>query len=118
MNPSQKIINFGAQRVLTKKDKRKDKSGNDGTSKLVKLVNRSLLPVEFTVAIVPSSTVPALQEGEVLSVTRADRSTNPVGEIMLKPNEECTVKVAFCPRTRIPSFSEEVSEGDKTPTQG
>lgn len=101
---------------MMKKDRR-DKKASEGSSKLVKLINRSPLPAEFSVAIVPSSTVPALQDKGVLTVTRADRNTDPTGEITLKPNEECTVKVSFCPKTRIPPFSEEVSglNNDKKP---
>ena len=99
---------------MKKSDKKKDKDEKEGTSKLVKLKNCSPLPVEFTVAIVPSSTVAALQEKGVLTVTRADRNTSPTGEIKLRPQEECTVKVCFNPTTRIPPFSEEVSPKGKT----
>ena len=89
-NPARKVYNLGALRV------------GETASKRVKLVNRSALPVTFTVSIVPSAPVPALQQHGVLSV-KADKD-----EIILMPNKETTVEVAFSPKARIPQFIEEV----------
>jgi len=88
-NPAQKIVSFGAVSVGSK------------TTKLVKVVNRSLTPITFTVTIAPSSAA-ALQQDGMLSVA-------PTSEITLKANGGSqTIEVTFKPTVRVPSFSEEV----------
>ena len=84
---------------------------HEKSSKKVKLVNRSPLAVTFTVNIVPSAQVPALQEAGVLSVSFCPNKGQQLGpdkEITLKPKETITVEVLFCPTSRVPQFSEEV----------
>ena len=67
------------------------------------MVNHSPIPVTFGVFIVPSSSVPELQEEGVLTVS-------PSGETTLNPNEKgCEISVTFSPKARVPQFSEEVS---------
>lgn len=100
MESVQKVINLGALLV------------NDKSLKKAKLINRSLLAVTFTVNIVPSAQVPALQEEGVISVSFCPARGQLLGaakEITLKPKEEVTVQVSFCPTVRVPQFSEEVS---------
>ena len=90
-NPAQKVVNFGALRI------------NDTATKSVKLVNHSPIPLTFTLSILPSSSTPALQDDEILSVS-------PSGEMMLKANGGCcNVSATFSPKSRVPHFSEEVT---------
>ena len=94
-NPTQKIVNFGALQL--------DKNGTATCSRTVNLVNRSLTPLSPSLSIVPSSSVPALQEEKVLTV-------KPKGEIPLKANGgSCKVTVTFSPTCRVPQFTEEVT---------
>lgn len=89
-NPTQKVVNFGAVTIGSK------------TTKLVKVINRSLTSITFTVSIAISSAVLALQQDGILSIA-------PTSEITLKPNGGThTVEVTFNPTMRVPSFSEEV----------
>lgn len=84
---------------------------HEKSSKKVKLVNKSPLAVTFTVNIVPSAQVPALQEVGVLTVSFCPAKGQQLGpdkEITLKPKEIVTVEVSFCPTVRVPQFSEEV----------
>ncbi len=75
---------------------------NEKATKKVKVVNRSPIPVSFTASIMPSSSVPELQEEGVLSVA-------PAGEIVLRPNgKPCEISVTFHPKARVSQFSEEV----------
>ena len=88
-NPAQKVVSFGAVSVGSK------------TTKPVKVVNRSLTPITFTVTIAPSSAA-ALQQDGMLFVA-------PTSEITLKANGGSqTIEVTFKPSMRVPSFSEEV----------
>ena len=90
-NPAQKIVNFGALCI------------NDTVTKTVKLVNRSPAPLTFLLSLLPSSSIPALQEEGVLSVT-------PSKEITLKANTGTyNVNITFSPQSRVPHFSEEVT---------
>lgn len=90
-NPSQKIVNFGALRI------------GDTVTRSVKLVNRSPISLTFMLSILPSSSIPALQEEGVLAV-------NPSGEITLKANNgSCNISTIFSPKSRVPHFSEEVT---------
>ena len=90
-NPAQKIVNFGALRI------------NDVVTKTVKLVNHSPTPLTFMLSLLPSSSIPALQEEDVLAVT-------PSGEVTLKANNgSCSVNAVFSPKSRVPHFSEEVT---------
>ena len=94
-NPSQKIIKFGALRL-------NDKDVAYST-RTVRLVNRSPATLSPSVSIVPSSSIPALQEEGVLTV-------EPSGEIPLKANGgTCDITIAFNPTCRIPQFTEEVT---------
>ncbi len=76
---------------------------NERATKRVKVVNQSPIPVSFTPSIMPSSSVPELQEEGVLSVS-------PAGEISLKPSRPCEISVSFQPRARVSQFSEEVGK--------
>ena len=94
-NPVQKIVNFGALQL--------DENGTAKSSKTVRLVNRSPANLSPALSIVPSSSIPALQEDGVLTV-------EPMGEIPLKANGgSCSVTVTLAPTCRIPQFSEEVT---------
>lgn len=56
--------------------------------------------------------MPALQEGGVISVYFCPIRGQVLGqdkEITLQPKEEVVVEVSFCPRLRVPHFTEEVS---------
>lgn len=89
-NPSQKVVNFGALRI------------GDKVCKNLKLLNHSPIPVSFNLSLVPSSSVPELQEAGVLMV-------KPTDEVVLKANGGfCTVSALFEPKLRVPQFSEEV----------
>ena len=89
-NPAQKVVNFGALRI------------HNTVTKSVKLVNHSPIPLTFTLSILPSSSTPALQDEDILSVT-------PSGEVTLKANGGCcSVNATFSPKSRVPHFSEEV----------
>ncbi|KAL5467034.1 hypothetical protein EMCRGX_G031201 [Ephydatia muelleri] len=90
VNPAQRTVNFGALRV------------NQTATKKVKLVNRSPIPVVFSVSIVPSSSVPALQADGVFSVS-------PSGELTLPPTAIKEIEVTFSPKSRVTQFSEEVT---------
>lgn len=95
-NSSQKIVNFGALRL-------DEKGGAAHSSRTVRLVNRSPAPLTPSLSIVPSSSVPALQEEGVLSV-------RPSSEISLKANGgTCDVTLTFAPTCRVPQFSEELT---------
>lgn len=81
-NPAQKVVNFGAVKIGSK------------NTKLVKVINRSLTSITFTVSI--------LQQEDMLSIA-------PTNEITLKANGGThTIEVTFTPTMRVPSFSEEV----------
>lgn len=89
-NPAQKVVNFGAVSIGSK------------TTKLVKVINRSLTSITFTVSVALSSAVLALQQEGILSIA-------PTSEITLKANGGThTIEVTFKPTVRVPSFSEEV----------
>ena len=90
-NPAQKMVNFGALRVA------------DTVTKTVKLINHSPTPLSFMLSLLPSSSIPALQEDGVLVVS-------PSSEVTLKPHSgSCNVCVTFSPKSRVPHFSEEVT---------
>ena len=90
-NPTQKMVNFGALRV------------GDTVTRTVKLVNHSPTPLNFMLSLLPSSSIPALQDEDVLAVS-------PSSEVSLKANGgSCNVSVAFSPKFRVPHFSEEVT---------
>ena len=91
VKPAKRLLNFGAMRV-----------GDKPKEKTVRLVNRGRILTSFLVYIVPSSSVPALQQDGVLAV-------KPSSEISLAPGKECEVSVSFSPPDRVPQFSEEVS---------
>ena len=94
-NPAQKIVKFGALWIGLE--------GRVQSSKTVVLVNRSPTPLSPSLSIIPSSSIPALQEEGVLTV-------HPVGNIPLKANGgSCDVTVTFSPTCRVPQFSEEVT---------
>lgn len=73
--------------------------------KKVPLVNRSAIPVTFSVSLMPSTSSPELQkQSDVLKVTYE--------EMTLKPNGGTgDVAVTFRPKARIPRFQEEVRDG-------
>ncbi len=77
--------------------------------KRVRLINRSLLTVSFTVTIVPSTQIPVLHKERVLGVSICPIKGPPLKEVTLKPKEEIDVEVKFHPPSRVPQFTEEVS---------
>ncbi|XP_043935458.1 hydrocephalus-inducing protein homolog [Protopterus annectens] len=88
VEPQNKVVNFGAVRV------------QQTVRKIVSIVNKSLAPLIFTLAINPS--LQALQDSKVLRMS-------PAGEISLKPRGgTCSVEVLFSPKCRISQFMEEV----------
>jgi hydrocephalus-inducing protein len=94
-NSAHKIVNFGTLQI--------DERGTAYCSRTVKLVNRSLTPLNPSLSIVPSSSVPALQQDGVLTI-------DPSGEMPMKANGgSCKVVVAFRPTCRVPQFTEEVT---------
>lgn len=94
-NPAHKVLNFGALQFNEK--------GIACCSKTVKLVNRSPAQLNPSVSIVPSSSVPALQEEGVLTV-------EPSGEVPLKANGgTCSIVITFKPTCRVSQFTEEVT---------
>ena len=91
-NPANKMVNFGALMI----------GKNEEAIKTAKLVNQSPIPISFTLSLLPSSSVPALQQEGVFSL-------NPEGEVTLKGNGgSCDISIAFRPKQRVPQFSEEV----------
>ena len=91
-NPANKMVNFGALMI----------GRNEEAIKTAKLVNQSPIPISFTLSLLPSSSVPALQQEGVFSLT-------PEGEVTLKGNGgSCDISIAFRPKQRVPQFSEEV----------
>ena len=89
-NPSQKVVNFGALRI------------GDKINKNMKLINYSPIPLSFTLSLVPSSSVPELQEEGVLAV-------KPTDEVIIKGNGgSYNISALFKPKSRVPQFSEEV----------
>lgn len=72
--------------------------------KKVPVVNRSAIPVTFSVSLVPSTSSPELQkQSDALKVTSE--------ELTLKPNGGTgDVAVKFNPEARIPRFQEEVRD--------
>lgn len=94
-NPAQKIVNLGALQLGDR--------GFAQASRTVKVVNHSPSMLKPTLTIVPSSSIPALQEEGVLTV-------HPAGELTLKANGgTCDVVVSFMPTSRVPQFTEEVT---------
>lgn len=65
----------------------------------VKIINNSLAPIDFTIAITPS--LPQLQPGNILTIS-------PLSNICLRPKEVTDIFVSFMPKARIPQFAEEV----------
>ena len=99
-NPAQKIVNFGTLHIG---ERGTGEKGAARCSRSVKLVNRSLTPLSPSLSIVPSSSVPALQQDGVLTI-------EPSGEIPLKANGGMSkVIVSFKPTCRVPQFTEEVT---------
>lgn len=103
VDPAHKILNFGAVEIEHK------------VTRQAKLVNQSLLPIKFSVLLMPSSKLLALQEEGVLSVYLA-RRVGRIREVVvrdgmemhLQPKEECRLQVTFSPTCLIPQFTEEV----------
>ena len=91
-NPAQKVVSFGAPLAI-----------GESRTRTVKVVNHSPIPISLSVSILPSSSVPALQEEGVLTVS-------PTGEVMINSNGgDFPISVTFSPKVRVPQFSEEVS---------
>uniref|UniRef100_H3AN97 Abnormal spindle-like microcephaly-associated protein ASH domain-containing protein n=1 Tax=Latimeria chalumnae TaxID=7897 RepID=H3AN97_LATCH len=87
-NPENRTVSFGALRI------------RQIVKKVVPVVNHSLAPLTFSLAI--TSNVPALQDPKVLNLL-------PSGEITLQPNGgTCNVEVIFSPKCRMIQFAEEV----------
>ena len=74
---------------------------NQTATKKVKVVNHSPIPVVFSVSVMPSSSVPALQAEGVISVS-------PSEDISLQPNAIKEIEIMFSPKSRVTQFSEEV----------
>ena len=66
----------------------------------VQIINNSLAPIEFVLAITPSS--PHLQQSNILTIS-------PLSQISLKPKQVTDIFVSFMPKSRIPQFTEEVA---------
>lgn len=89
-NPAQKVVRFGALGI------------GEHSTRMVKVVNHSPISLPLSVSILPSCSVPALQQEGVLTVS-------PSGEVVIKPNGgDYPISVTFSPKARIPQFSEEV----------
>jgi adenylate kinase family enzyme len=80
----QRTVDFGALQVGAQ------------ASRAVTLVNRSTLPVTFSLTADPAG------------LAAHCLSLEPVGEMTLPPNGRSTLKAHFAPRARIPAFAEEV----------
>ena len=89
VNQANRKINLGALRI------------GGVTDRSVRVVNNSLAAIDFCVAITPAS--PELQKSNILSIA-------PSSLITLKPKATTDINVIFAPKSRIPSFSEEVRE--------
>ena len=90
-NPAQKVVSFGAPLTI-----------GETCTRTVKVVNHSPIALPLSVSILPSSSVPALQQEGVLTVS-------PTGEVTIKPNGgDFPISVTFSPKVRVPQFSEEV----------
>ncbi|XP_078257666.1 hydrocephalus-inducing protein homolog [Rhinoraja longicauda] len=88
VNPKDKVVYFQALRV------------GQTARKVVPIINRSLAPVNFILAMTPNQQL--LQSIEVLSLS-------PNSKITLKAHGgTCNVVVTFSPIFRIPEFAEEV----------
>ena len=100
-DPKQKTVRLGALQT------------GQSCRKTVELINRSLAPVTFRLAITPSN--PALQDSDVLRVMVCNEKTQRVSrlqssEIALDAKGgRAKVDVIFEPKKRISEFSEEVS---------
>lgn len=93
-DPTQKILNFGALRMNGSKPVH--------ASKTVKLVNSTPTPLSPSLSIVPSSSIPALQEANIITI-------EPNFDILLRASGGMReVTITFSPKSRIPHFSEEV----------
>ena len=91
-NPAQKVVSFGAPLAV-----------GESRTRTVKVVNHSPIPISLFVSILPSSSVPALQEEGVLTVS-------PTGEVTINSNGgDFPISITFSPKVRVPQFSEEVS---------
>eukprot|EP00794_Sanderia_malayensis_P018879 gene18879-20779_t len=86
-NPIDRKINLGALRI------------GKTSSRSVKIINNSMAPIDFTVAITPATL--ALQQSNIISI-------HPQSMISLNPKATTDVTVNFSPKSRIPQFSEEV----------
>ena len=87
-----KMVRFGALRV------------GQTVKRVIPIVNNSPAPITFNLAITPSQTI--LQDPSILKLEQKDG-------IVLEPKGGSTkVCVTFAPNTRIPQFTEEVSEYD------
>ncbi|XP_051884712.1 hydrocephalus-inducing protein homolog [Pristis pectinata] len=88
VNPKNKVVYFRALRV------------GQTVRKVIPIINRSLAPVNFILAMTPNQQL--LQNAEVLSLS-------PNNKITLKAQGgTCNVAVTFSPVCRIPEFAEEV----------
>jgi len=87
-NPKQKLIKFGPLRV------------GQASKHVVPIMNQSPTPITLTLSITPVSQ--PLQSPGVLRVL-------PSEPITLQPKSGTKdVEVYFCPKTRVPNFTEEV----------
>ena len=85
------MVSFGAPLAI-----------GESCTRTVKVVNHSPISLPLSVSILPSSSVPALQQEGVLTVS-------PTGDVTIKPNGgDFPISVTFSPKVRVPQFSEEV----------
>lgn len=95
VNPAHKVVNFGALQI------------GQTVTKDLKLVNHSPIPLSFRLSLLPSSSMHALQQEAVLSVSPAEEVT--VGA----NGATAPVSITFSPKSRVSKFSEEVSIGEQ-----
>ena len=89
-NPKQKLVRFGALRL------------GQAVKHLIPIINRSPAPITLNLSVTPVSQ--ALQDHSVLRVL-------PTEPITLEGrNGAKVVELYFTPKTRIPTFTEEVSD--------
>lgn len=93
-NPMNKTVNFGVLQISN--------THKIHSSKTVKIVNQSPSDLSPMFVFSPSSSIPALQEGGVITI-------EPIGNILLGANGgSCNITATFSPKSRVPRFSEPV----------
>ena len=114
-DPAQRIVKLGALRVIKKStesnsNKSTEKDSDESIKKEVVVVNRSPIPLTFSVSLVTSSHQ-FQEDSSLLTVDTVDWKTKkPKSELTLKAkNGVGKVLVKFKPIIRISHFQEEVT---------